>query len=48
MTNNNFNGHLCVHFPLSMETAEGIGPNAANFQKAIISGWEATQKLAGK
>ena len=48
VTNNNFNGHLCVHFPLSMETAEGIGPNAVNFQKAIISGWEASQTLAGK
>ena len=48
ITNNNFAGHLCVHFPLSMETAEGIGPNAVSFQKAIVSGWEKTKELAGK
>ena len=47
IANNNFKGHLCVHFPLSMETAEGIGPNAVAFQKAITAGWTATQKLAG-
>lgn len=48
ITDNNFDGHLCVHFPLSMETAEGIGPNAVRFQQAILTGWEATEKLAGK
>lgn len=48
ITNNNFDGHLCVHFPLSMKTAEGIGPNAVRFQQAILTGWEATEKLAGK
>ena len=48
ITDNNFKGHLCVHFPLSMKTAEGIGPNAVRFQKAILEGWEKTEKLAGK
>lgn len=48
ITDNNFKGHLCVHFPLSMSTAESIGSNAVNFQKAIVSGWEATQKLAAQ
>lgn len=48
ITDNNFKGHLCVHFPLSMETAEGIGPNAVRFQQAILDGWEETEKLAGR
>ncbi|MCI6831474.1 MAG: peptidoglycan-binding protein, partial [Clostridiales bacterium] len=25
LTNNNFNGHLCVHFPISMDAAKAIG-----------------------
>ena len=48
ITNNNFKGHVCVHFPLSMEAAEKIGDNAVRFQKAILTGWEETEKLAGK
>ncbi|MDO5376969.1 MAG: peptidoglycan-binding protein [Clostridia bacterium] len=43
---NNFDGHLCVHFPIPMKTAEGIGPNATAFQKVIESGWEETRKMA--
>ena len=45
ITTNNFSGHLCVHFPISMTRAEGIGPNAVAFQKKIEEGWAATQKL---
>lgn len=44
--NNNFEGHICVHFPMPMEDAEAIGPNATNFQKVVVSGWAATQALA--
>ena len=45
ITTNNFSGHLCVHFPISMTRAEGIGPNAVAFQKKIEEGWTATQKM---
>ena len=44
--NNNFEGHLCVHFPIDMDKAISIGTNATAFQKAILSGWEKTQELA--
>lgn len=47
-TQNNFNGHICVHFPLSMDTAEGIGDWAVSMQKAIIKGWDSVQKMAGQ
>ena len=45
LTDNNFDGHLCVHFPISMEAAKAIGPYATSHQEAILEGWEATQKL---
>ena len=45
LSNNNFNGHLCVHFPISMEKAQNIGPYATSHQEAINEGWAATQKL---
>ena len=46
LTNNNFKGHLCVHFPIDMDKAISIGTNATAFQEAIIKGWEKTQELA--
>ncbi len=45
LTNNNFKGHLCVHFPLAMSRAESIGDYAVTHQNAINTGWEATQRL---
>ena len=45
LSNNDFNGHLCVHFPISMEKAQSIGPYATSHQEAINEGWAATQKL---
>lgn len=45
--NNNFDGHLCIHFPRTMADAEATGPYAVSHQKEIIKGWEKTQKLAG-
>lgn len=45
LTDNNFNGHLCVHFPISMDKAESIGKYAVSHQEAINEGWEATMKL---
>ena len=46
LTNNNFDGHLCVHFPIDMDKAISIGTNATAFQEAILEGWEKTQELA--
>lgn len=48
ISTNNFNGHLCVHFPRTQSQVESIGPYATSHQKAIDLGWEATQKRAGQ
>jgi len=45
---NNFNGHVCIHFPRTESQVTAIGPYATSHQKAIDLGWEATQKRAGK
>lgn len=45
---NNFDGHLCIHFPREMKEAEETGPYAVSHQKEIIKGWEKTQKLAAQ
>ena len=45
---NNFPGHLCIHFPRTMAQVQSIGPYATSHQKAIDLGWEATLKRAGK
>ena len=42
---NNFDGHLCVHFPISMEKAKEIGPYATSHQECINEAWEKTQKM---
>ncbi len=41
---NNFPGHLCIHFPRTQAEVESIGPYATSHQKAIELGWQATQK----
>lgn len=48
ISDNNFNGHLCVHFPRTEAQVEAIGSYATSHQKAIDLGWAATQKRAGK
>ena len=45
LTDNNFAGHLCVHFPIPMSKAESIGSYAVSHQEAINEGWEMTKKL---
>ncbi|MDD3334719.1 MAG: peptidoglycan-binding protein [Eubacteriales bacterium] len=47
ITSNDFNGHLCIHFPRTQAQVESIGPYATSHQKAIDLGWEATQRRAG-
>ncbi|MEG1677025.1 MAG: peptidoglycan-binding protein [Clostridia bacterium] len=46
--NNNFDGHLCIHFPRTQSQVESIGPYATSHQKAIDLGWAATLKRAGQ
>ncbi len=46
--NNNFDGHLCIHFPREMKEAENTGPYAASHQLEIQKGWAETQRLAGR
>jgi len=43
---NNFDGHICIHFPRTQKQVESIGPYATSHQKAIDLGWEATLKRA--
>lgn len=45
---NNFDGHLCIHFPRTMADAEKTGPYAVSHQKEIIKGWDETQRMAGR
>lgn len=39
LKDNNFDGHLCVHFPISMEKAKEIGPYATSHQETINEAW---------
>lgn len=45
---NNFDGHLCVHFPRTQAQVESIGSYATSHQKAIELGWAATLKRAAQ
>jgi hypothetical protein len=39
LKDNNFDGHLCVHFPIPMEKAKEIGPYATSHQETINEAW---------
>ena len=41
-TNNDFKGHVCIHFPRTQSQVQSIGPYATSHQKAIDLGWQAT------
>jgi len=43
--NNNFNGHMCIHFPRTQAQVESIGPYAVSHQAEIDKGWAATQRM---
>ena len=43
--NNNFDGHLCVHFLTTMEKANEVGPYATSHQEAIREAWEDMQSM---
>lgn len=42
---NNFDGHLCIHFPRTQSQVESIGPYATSHQTAIDAGWAKTQSM---
>ncbi len=44
--NNDFKGHVCIHFPRTMAQVERIGSYATSHQKAIDLAWEATLQRA--
>lgn len=48
ISNNGFDGHLCIHFPRTMADAQNTGPYAVSHQEEIIRGWDETQRMAGK
>ncbi len=44
-TDNNFAGHVCIHFPRTDAQVAAIGPYATSHQKAIDAGWQTTQSM---
>lgn len=42
---NDFDGHLCIHFPRTAEQVASIGSYATSHQKAIDLGWAATRAM---
>ena len=42
---NNFDGHLCLHFPRDMADAQAVGSYAVTHQNCILAGWQATQAM---
>ncbi len=45
ITNNNFAGHLCIHFPRTAAQVASIGPYATSHQTTIDEGWKVTQNM---
>ncbi|MDO4484074.1 MAG: hypothetical protein Q4C54_06475 [Clostridia bacterium] len=42
---NNFDGHLCIHFPRTEAQVAAIGTYATSHQKTIDEGWKTTQSM---
>lgn len=45
ITDNNFAGHKCIHFPRTQAQVTSIGPYAGEHQTCIDAGWAKTQKM---
>ncbi len=45
---NDFNGHLCFHFPRTMSQVTAIGTYATSHQKAVDKAWAEVQEMASK
>lgn len=44
-TDNNFDGHMCIHFPRTSAQVAAIGTYATSHQKSIDNGWKTTQSM---
>ena len=44
-SDNNFDGHACLHFPRTQDQVTAIGPYATSHQETIDKGWAETRKL---
>ena len=44
-TDNNFPGHLCIHFPRTQAQVTAIGPYAMSHQQTVEKGWAETQAM---
>jgi len=44
-TDNNFDGHVCIHFPRTASQVAAIGTYATSHQKSIDAGWTKTQDM---
>ena len=45
ITENNFEGHTCIHFPRTQAQVESIGVYATSHQSTIDAGWARTQTM---
>ena len=45
ITDNNFDGHTCLHFPRTQEQVEKIGPYATSHQNTLDAAWAQTQAM---
>jgi len=45
ITDNNFGGHSCLHFPRTQEEVNAIGRYATSHQETIDAGWAKTQSM---
>ena len=45
ITDNDFPGHTCIHFPRTMAQVTAIGPYATRHQKAVDEAWAAIQAM---
>lgn len=45
ITDNNFPGHTCIHFPRTMAQVTAIGPYATKHQKTVDEAWAAVQAM---
>ena len=45
ITDNNFEGHSCLHFPRTQTQVEAIGTYATSHQNTIDAGWAKTQSM---
>ena len=46
ITDNDFPGHTCIHFPRTMAQVTAIGPYATKHQKAVDEAWARVQAMA--